>query len=55
MEEFARILGSYHRSLVREGIPADNAMYLTHSYAEAYWDAALHRCCPCGTGPAYPD
>jgi hypothetical protein len=55
IEEFGRILGAYRRSLVKEGIPEDNANYLVHAYAEAYWDRALHHCCPCQAPPSLTD
>lgn len=45
--EMAKVIATYRKSLIDQGMPEEQANELTHAYAETYWDNALHRCCPC--------
>jgi hypothetical protein len=47
VQEVAKVLAAYHRSLVAEGLHPEMASELVHAYAETYWEAVWHRCCPC--------
>ena len=46
VREVAKVLAAYQQRLLESGFGPEQTGELVAAFAEAYWENALHRCCP---------